>query len=152
MMDCLTAQTKIASYVEGELKGEERKEFLLHVGNCPNCMEELEIYYTLIEGTRQLDQGVLTTSNFGEELKEKIHRELREIIANERWNQRANFIVTFVILGLTLLGSLKIAEVDLPFLHHTVTWEEEKQHMEERMLPYMLEYPYHFHVERLENK
>lgn len=151
-MDCLRAQTKITSYVEGKLKGEELKEFLLHVESCPNCMEELEIYYTLLEATRQLDQGLLTTSNFSKELEEKIHRELNEIIANERWNHHANFIVTFLILGLTVLGTLKIAGVDLPFLPREVTWEEEKQHIEDTMIPYLFNKGGTIDVERLKIK
>ena len=141
-MDCLTAQTKITSYVEGKLSDEELKEFLLHVEKCPGCKEELEIYYTLMEATRQLDEGVLTTSNFSKELDEKIERELEAILVNERWNNRANFIVTTIILAIVAIGAMKMLGIDFPFFPREVTWEDEKKHIEEYMLPYMLDYPF----------
>ena len=99
-MECIDAQTKIASYVEGNIPQDIKREFLLHMQNCENCREELEIYYTLMEATRQLDEGEITTSNFSEELKANIENELKEIKEDEDNHDLIRFF--FVILAVML--------------------------------------------------
>ena len=97
-MECIDAQTSIASYVEGNLSESELKKFLDHMQNCENCMEELEIYYTLMEATRQLDEGVITTSNFLEELNQKILNDLKTIKENEDSKERFRFFFVILII------------------------------------------------------
>ena len=137
-MDCLKAQTCITSYVEGELTGNELKEFLLHVKWCNNCREELEIYYTLIEATRQLDEGLLTTNDFMKELEDKITRELNEIHAEEdrRANRKAMAVIVF--LCLVTLAVIKIIDIPVPILNPPkVSWEEQRDHIMEHLSPYI---------------
>lgn len=107
-MDCLAAQTNITSYVEGELKEEELKEFLLHMEKCDSCREELEIYYTLMEATRQLDEGIITTNNFTEELDDKIKRELDEIRNRENQAIMGKLLLISAILLIFLWLFLKL--------------------------------------------
>lgn len=107
-MDCLTAQTKITSYVEGQLFGEELKEFLIHMEKCSGCKEELEIYYTLLEATRQLDDGVLTTNNFSLELEHKIKNELEKIREKEGWSDVARILFIMCIVLLAVWGVMNI--------------------------------------------
>lgn len=97
-MDCLAAQTNITSYVEGKLKEEELKEFLLHMEKCDSCREELEIYYTLMEATRQLDEGIITTNNFTKELEDKIKRELEEVRNRENQEIMGTLLLVSAIL------------------------------------------------------
>ena len=137
-MDCLKAQTCITAYVDGELTGNELKEFLLHMRWCNNCREELEIYYTLMEATRQLDEGLLTTNDFMKELEEKINRELNEIHAAEdrRTNRRAFALLLFVCLS--VFACIKIFDVPVPILNPPkVTWEEQREYILEQIQPYM---------------
>jgi predicted anti-sigma-YlaC factor YlaD len=42
-------------YIRDELTDEELKEFLEHTKSCPSCRDELEIYFTVEVGIRQLD-------------------------------------------------------------------------------------------------
>lgn len=137
-MDCLKAQTCITSYVEEELSGDELKEFLIHMEHCSGCREELEIYYTLLVGTKQLDEGELTTSNFSKELDEKIHSQLLQIRKFDRLSKRVNFTAAFFGLFVVLWTTIKLMDLTIPILNPpTITWEQEKIFLEGHMLPYM---------------
>ena len=54
-MDCHEAQKMITRYIRGELNRTETDEFLDHVMNCKECYDELEIYYTIDMGLKELD-------------------------------------------------------------------------------------------------
>ena len=137
-MDCLKAQTCITSYVDGELTGETLKEFLLHVKWCTNCREELEIYYTLIEATRQLDEGLLTTNDFMKELEEKINRELNEIHVAEERKVNRRFFAILVFIALCAVSFIKILDIPIPILNPPkVSWEEQREHILDNLSPYM---------------
>ena len=141
-MDCLKAQTRITAYVDGELSGSELKEFLLHVKWCNNCREELEIYYTLIEATRQLDEGQLTTNDFMKELEDKINRELNEIHEAEDRRARRKVLATFLFLSLAGFAAIKIMDIPIPLINPPkITWEDQREHIQEYMVPYMYQAP-----------
>lgn len=141
-MDCLKAQTRITAYVDGELSGSELKEFLLHVKWCKNCREELEIYYTLIEATRQLDEGLLTTNDFMKELEDKINRELNEIHEAEDRKARRKVLATFCFLCFLALAVIKFLDIPFPIINPPeITWEEQREHIQEYMVPYMYQAP-----------
>lgn len=53
-MTCKEAESLIMPYIRDELTDEELAEFLDHIGDCPECREELEIYFTVDVGIRQL--------------------------------------------------------------------------------------------------
>lgn len=142
-MDCLKAQTCITSYVEGELTGIELKEFLLHVRWCNHCREELEIYYTLIEATRQLDEGLLTTNDFMKELEDKINRELKEIHDAEERIVRNRFFAALMVLGLGALAFIKLLDIPVPIINPPeVPWKDQREHIIEEMIPHMYESPF----------
>lgn len=148
-MDCLNAQTRITSYVEGELRGEELKEFLLHMRHCSGCREELEIYYTLMEATRQLDEGQLTTSDFMKELEDKMETELESIYAKESALKRWKAAFVILILCITTLATIKIMDIPIPFINpQKITWEQQRDHINTYMAPYMYKAP--AQTERLE--
>lgn len=77
-MTCLEAQSKIIAYIDGNLEKERRIEFLKHVQSCEDCKEELDIYYTMIEGMRQLDSNIPLTKDFSEALDKRISFELKQ--------------------------------------------------------------------------
>ena len=64
-MDCRQEWHEIQPFIRGQLNGEQTKEFLEHLDQCPSCREELEIYYISearrsIEMARLLDIGKYT--------------------------------------------------------------------------------------------
>lgn len=44
-------------YIDEQLSEKELDDFLEHIQGCHSCREELEIYYTVYVGLRQLDSG-----------------------------------------------------------------------------------------------
>ena len=55
-MDCVTFRKLIGPYLEGSLTDEELNGFLCHLRSCPECRDELEINYIVIEGISILDK------------------------------------------------------------------------------------------------
>lgn len=77
-MTCLEAQSSIIAYIENRLEKDKKIEFLRHVKNCDDCMEELDIYYTMIEGMHQMDSNLPISRDFKAELDLRIDREFKQ--------------------------------------------------------------------------
>ena len=59
-MTCREAERLVMPYINGSITDGELKDFLKHIETCEECREELEIYFTVDVGIRQLDQGTGT--------------------------------------------------------------------------------------------
>ena len=57
MLSCREAEKMVMPFIDGQLDEQELEAFLNHIHGCPACKEELEIYYTVSLGLRQLDSG-----------------------------------------------------------------------------------------------
>jgi len=71
-MNCKEAEKKIPSFLNDELDGRGLAEFVEHIENCPDCLEELSIQFLVAEGMEQLEQG----NNFN--LQEALTNKLKE--------------------------------------------------------------------------
>lgn len=103
-MTCLEVQSKIIAYIDYNLEKDEKTEFLKHVQNCKDCKEELNIYYTMIEGMRQLDGNLPLTKDFTEELNNRIARELKYNKKRREFFRSSICIVVVGILGFFIFG------------------------------------------------
>lgn len=56
-MKCKEAEKEIPSFLNDELDGRDLMEFVDHIEDCPECMEELSIQFLVAEGLEQLEQG-----------------------------------------------------------------------------------------------
>lgn len=56
-MKCKEAEKEIPSFLNDELDGRDLAEFVDHIEDCPECMEELSIQFLVAEGLEQLEQG-----------------------------------------------------------------------------------------------
>ena len=110
-MNCLEAQSKIIAYIDNKLEKEEKTDFLKHITRCKDCKEELNIYYTMIEGMRQLDSNLPLSRDFSKELDERINRELKH-------NKQEFFRSSVCIVVLGLLGFLIFGYVNFLNLLH----------------------------------
>ena len=54
---CREAEKMVMPYINHQLDETQLEQFLKHVRSCPACREELEIYYTVSVGLKQLDEG-----------------------------------------------------------------------------------------------
>lgn len=57
MLTCKETEKMVMPYINEQLGEEELEAFLKHIDGCPSCREELEIYYTVSLGLKQLDSG-----------------------------------------------------------------------------------------------
>ena len=73
-MTCLEAQSNIMAFIDKKLPDDRVTDFVRHVKHCPNCSEELEIYYTLIVGMRKLDNNQDISLNFKKDLDDTLDR------------------------------------------------------------------------------
>ena len=55
-MTCMEAEKMVIPYINDQLSVTELEDFIEHIKTCENCREELEIYFTVDVGIRQLDQ------------------------------------------------------------------------------------------------
>ena len=54
-MNCQNAQSMVLNFINNKLDKEETRAFIEHVRDCKDCWEELEIYYVMLVGLKQLD-------------------------------------------------------------------------------------------------
>lgn len=78
-MNCLEAQSKIVAFIEDKLEDSESLEFVRHIRSCENCAEELEIYYTLLVGMKQLDEDKELSTDFKTQMEEKLNMKYKHI-------------------------------------------------------------------------
>lgn len=55
-MTCREVERMVTPYINDELEGDVLEAFLAHLEDCPNCQEELEIYFMVDMGLKQLDK------------------------------------------------------------------------------------------------
>ena len=55
-MTCREAERLVMPYINGSITDDELRDFLEHIEHCGECREELEIYFTVDVGIRQLDE------------------------------------------------------------------------------------------------
>ena len=60
-MTCQEAERLVTPYIRDELAGDELEAFLNHIDECPNCREELEIYFMVDVGLSWITIRELTT-------------------------------------------------------------------------------------------
>ena len=48
------AERLVMPYINGSITDEELKSFVEHIDHCPDCREELEIYFTVDVGISQV--------------------------------------------------------------------------------------------------
>lgn len=71
-MNCREAQSLIVPFIEDKLDDERLEAFLNHIENCSACYDELEVYFIVFSGTRQLDDDCEDISDFKGELRKYI--------------------------------------------------------------------------------
>lgn len=85
--------------------------FLAHVKECPECREELEVYYALLTAIRLLDEDKEMSNNFTEDLNLKI-RNCEEHIRRNKLNKvKRRIVFVFVVIGVTIVSSLSIRKL-----------------------------------------
>jgi len=109
-MNCIDVQRLIMPFINGELSNEELGEFIHHIKSCPNCMEELEVYYVLIAGMRQLDEEKELSNDFHKDLISLIRESEDRILHNKMLHIRKRLVLLILIFVVAVISSFRIGE------------------------------------------
>ncbi len=106
-MTCREAESLVLPFIHGELDDETAADFLEHIDGCADCREELEIYYTVEAGIRQLDENI-GSSNIKGDLEEDL-RSCRQHLYHVRLVHMARYAAdTLIVLGLATMFLLQM--------------------------------------------
>ena len=100
-MEHLEAQSYIMPFIDGKVPDSKQSAFVIHMKNCKKCHEELEIYYTLMVGMRQLDNNMELSTDFSKDLE----RDLSRLNSKAKTKRRVKFsafslfLTAFIIVG-----------------------------------------------------
>lgn len=99
-MNCQNAQSMVLNFINNKLDKEETKEFIEHIRDCKDCWEELEIYYVMLIGLKQLDEGEELVTDFKEKLQSEVDNRYNAI---ERGQRRKNMVkITSVTISVAV--------------------------------------------------
>ncbi len=101
-MNHLEAQSCIMPFIEGKLPDNKQLDFVMHMNTCKECHDELEIYYTLINGMQQRDQAEELTGNYPRDLSNKLKR-LEHRAKGRRRIRMSAFSVVMLVIGLFMV-------------------------------------------------
>jgi anti-sigma factor RsiW len=70
----------VTPYVKGELSDKEMERFLKHIEQCSDCMDELDIYFTVYQAMDLLDTGENQEYDFKKRLWNSIRMSKRRLL------------------------------------------------------------------------
>ena len=73
-MNCKEAEKIIPYFLQDDLDGRDLAEFVEHIDECHECMEELSIQFLVAEGMEQLEIVLIYRKRFTVSLPERIIR------------------------------------------------------------------------------
>lgn len=102
-MNCQNAQSMVLNFINNKLDKEETRAFIEHVRECKDCWEELEIYYVMLVGLKQLDEGEELGCGF-QEMKLQNEVESRYVeIEREAKRKHIAKIITILVTAAILI-------------------------------------------------
>ena len=103
-MDCREAQALIVPFIEGELTDEQTEAFIQHIENCTDCYDELEVYYIVMVGVKQLDEEEHMLVDFKGDLKKYISNKKEQIARKHSRSTRRKLGGMVMIVLLLCVG------------------------------------------------
>ena len=110
-MTCMEAQALITPFINDKLTITELEQFLDHVEECSECMEELKVYFALLTALRQLDEKEEVSSDFDQELRRKIKEAQEKILHAKIVHIRKRVIYFAMVIMIGLLTSVSVVEI-----------------------------------------
>lgn len=101
-MNCQSAQSMVLNFINNKLDKEETKEFIEHIRGCKDCWEELEIYYVMLIGLKQLDEGEEMVADFKEKLQNEVDSRYNALVREQRRQQVTKLVSILVAAGILL--------------------------------------------------
>ncbi len=106
-MDCREAQALIMPFIEGKLSDEQTEKFLDHIDQCTDCYDELEVYYIVMVGVKQLDDEEHLIVDFNGDLKKYIDYKKEQLARkHSRAARIRGALAAVLVLIVTVAGFL----------------------------------------------
>ncbi len=120
-MNCHEAQAMINKYIHNELDVNTLEDFLLHVEQCPDCMEELEVYYIVFQGFRRLDEDANIAVNYHEEFLNTLQSNEEKIRRFRSFHifRRVSFVLLLFIVMVVSTLSINLEEVQEKLIYRS---------------------------------
>lgn len=101
-MTCFEAQCLITPFINEELDTEQLKGFLEHINHCADCRDDLDVYFTLLNGMKQLDENKNIANNFHIDLDGFLHKQEEKIRQekSKKIQKRIILCLCMLLLGL----------------------------------------------------
>ena len=113
-LDCRTAESMVARYMNHTLKTDELEEFLDHIEHCSSCYDELETYFIVHEAIQQLDEKEDGTVLDFRELLEQDIRRSRRYIRQKRW---LHFLSVIFFMAVVIAAALFVVFLVMEVTH-----------------------------------
>ena len=101
-MNCQNAQSMVLNFINNKLDKEETRAFIEHVRDCKDCWEELEIYYVMLVGLKQLDEGEELAADFRKKLQNEVESRYVEIEREAKCKHIAKIITILVTAAILI--------------------------------------------------
>ena len=117
-MNCHDAQSLIMGFIDDRLSDEEQLAFLDHIEHCPDCYDELEVYYMITAGLKLLDEEHAGTLDLKKNLRELVKERRQSLTARRRRSSRRRGIRFSAVLALIIVlilgaGIFKVVDYEI---------------------------------------
>lgn len=111
-MNCMEARRMVTPYIKGELSEKELEQFLKHIEQCSDCMDELDIYFTVYQAMDRLDAEDHPDYNFKRMLNESLHAARRRIVLSRffRLLRTILLLLTDLLLLLCIIMGIRLSQ------------------------------------------
>lgn len=120
-MNCKDTQKMIMPFVNKDIDNGEMAQFLDHIKTCPICMEELEVYYTLITSMRQLDDEEELSDNYKRDLLDLLERSEEKIRNKNRLYISKKVVLLSIVIIISMTSTYHLGERVIEDIIHRAT-------------------------------
>ena len=100
-MNCQEASKRISSFINGNLKRGELKDFIRHLESCPDCYEETDVLYMMREADLAFQDPDARNFDFSHALKDRLSAIRKAFRAQYRYLSVA-FLMLLILLILSV--------------------------------------------------
>lgn len=109
-MTCQETQGYITPFINNELDSKHIEDFLYHIEHCDECKEELEVYFMLLTGMRELDEDKSNSNDFHQLLVNKLRKEEDHIVRKKISFIRKRIVLIILICTFVIFSGMGIRE------------------------------------------
>lgn len=109
-MTCLEVQGLITRFINNELNISQLEEFLNHLHHCKDCREDVEVYYVLLTGMKQLDEDRNLSSDFHQDFENFIQNAEDRVMYAKLNCIRKRMLLIFLVFIISVVSGISVKE------------------------------------------